>query len=263
MLTGIDHLVIAVADPDAAADAMERELGLAFTGGGRHEHAGTFNRLAFLGDSYVELIGVFDRAVVLSNTAFAVGRASLAFLESGSEGLATWAVATNDIERDTARLRAGGSRIAPPVEGSRTRPDGEVVRWRTAFPPLGPGEPPFLIEHEMTGAEWGPEARAARGRFAHPVGGRLRMAGLELAVADPVAAAAKSEQWSGLGFGHDLVASMGAQTVGLRPSGGGRDALPTVSVAASDPATPALELVRFGVRWQRRSDSARAALRAR
>lgn len=31
MLTGIDHLVIAVHDPDAAADALEREMGLAFT----------------------------------------------------------------------------------------------------------------------------------------------------------------------------------------------------------------------------------------
>ena len=63
MLLGIDHLVIAVRDPDAAAATMEADLGLAVTGGGRHEHAGTFNRLAFLGDTYLELIGVFDRAL--------------------------------------------------------------------------------------------------------------------------------------------------------------------------------------------------------
>ena len=61
MLLGIDHLVIAVRDPDAAAATIERDLGIAFTGGGRHDAWGTFNRLAFLGDSYLELIGVFDR----------------------------------------------------------------------------------------------------------------------------------------------------------------------------------------------------------
>ena len=251
MLIGIDHLVIAVHDPDAAAAALERDIGLAFTGGGRHEHAGTFNRLAFLGDSYVELIGVFDRALVLSNAAFAVGRAALAQIEERGEGLATWALATDNIAADTARLQAGGSPIAAAVAGSRTRPDGDVVRWQTAFPPLGPAEPPFLIEHEMTGNEWGDDARAARARFEHPVGGRLCIAGLELAVRDPSAAAARFEQWSGLGFGHDLAASIGAQIVRLRPSGGDRDPHPAVTIEATNPETPALDLVRFGVRWRR------------
>ena len=60
MLLGIDHLVIAVPDPDAAAADLEAALGLAATGGGRHERAGTFNRLIFLGDAYLELIGVWD-----------------------------------------------------------------------------------------------------------------------------------------------------------------------------------------------------------
>ena len=49
MLLGIDHLVIAVRDPEATAAAIERDLGPAFTGGGRDDDAGTFNRLAFLG----------------------------------------------------------------------------------------------------------------------------------------------------------------------------------------------------------------------
>ena len=132
MLLGIDHLVIAVRDPDAAAATIERDLGIAFTGGGRHDAWGTFNRLAFLGDTYLELIGVFDRALVASPTGSAVGRATLALLDAGREGLATFALATDDIDGDVGRLRAAGSSIASPVDGSRTRPDGEVVRWRTA-----------------------------------------------------------------------------------------------------------------------------------
>src|SRR2546425_8217492 len=63
MLLGIDHLAIAVADPDDAATRLERDLGLAATGGGRHDALGTLNRLVWLGDTYLELIGVFERAL--------------------------------------------------------------------------------------------------------------------------------------------------------------------------------------------------------
>ena len=45
MLVGIDHLVIACADPDAAAADLEREVGVRAAGGGRHRALGTFNRL--------------------------------------------------------------------------------------------------------------------------------------------------------------------------------------------------------------------------
>ena len=181
MLLGIDHLVIAVRSVEAAAEILERDLGLAVTGGGRHEAMGTHNRLAFLGDTYVELIGVFDAALVRSSTSFAVGNAALAHLETRGEGLATYALATDDVARDVERLRAAGSPIDEPVAGSRVRPDGEVVRWVCAFPELGPDRPPFLIEHEPAGAEWGEEARAARAAFRHPGGGRVRLTALRAA----------------------------------------------------------------------------------
>jgi hypothetical protein len=40
MLVGIDHLVIAVDDPDEAAAQLELEPGLAATGGGRRDRLG-------------------------------------------------------------------------------------------------------------------------------------------------------------------------------------------------------------------------------
>lgn len=107
MLLGIDHLVIAVHDPGASAATLEADLGIASTGGGRHEAWGTFNRLAFLGETYLELIGVFDRALVAASGT-AVGRAALAMLDAGAEGLATFALATDDIVGDVARLQAAG-----------------------------------------------------------------------------------------------------------------------------------------------------------
>jgi hypothetical protein len=248
MLLGIDHLVIAVRDPDAAASTLERDLGIAFTGGGRHEAWGTFNRLAFLGDTYLELIGVFDRALAGSSTGSAVARASLAVLDAGGEGLASFALATDDIEGDVAALRARGSPISLPVDGSRARPDGEVVRWRTAAPMrIGPGEPPFLIEHEHAGAEWGEAARAARAAFEHPRGGRIRLTRLEVPCEQALGVAPAYERSVGLPFAvgdGGLEARFGAQVVRLADHG----AEPTVVLAGDAPSH--LDLIRVGIRWQ-------------
>jgi hypothetical protein len=252
MLLGIDHLVIAVRDPDGAADVLQREVGLAFTGGGRHEAMGTFNRLAFLGDTYLELIGVFDRGLVAANPVFAVGPASMAVLDEGREGLATYALATDDAAGDALRLRATGSPIGDPAPGSRTRPDGGVVRWVTAFTPLGFARPPFLIQHEYSGAEWGDEARATRAAFRHPAGGRVRLAALELPVPNVAATATAYGQALGIEFAEGLQTAIGEQAVRLRTGAPGEPALVQLR---GETGTPALDLVRFGIRWIRSADA--------
>jgi hypothetical protein len=56
----IDHVIVAVADLDVAAAALEREHGLASVAGGRHPGHGTGNRIVPLGDSYLELMAVVD-----------------------------------------------------------------------------------------------------------------------------------------------------------------------------------------------------------
>lgn len=248
MLLGIDHLVIAVRDPDAAASELAATLGLAWTGGGRHEQVGTFNRLAFVGDSYLELIGVFDRDLVAANPEFRVGAAAAALLDHGHEGVATWAIASDDVAGDVRRLRAAGSTIGLPVPGSRTRPDGEIVRWMMAFPELGPESPPFLIEHEPTGAEWGPEARATRAADRHPVGGAVRLGALELPAGNLEVAVARHAATVGLAFDRSASIIVGTQTIRLRAA----DGEPAVVELSAEPGTPVLDVVRFGVRWRRR-----------
>src|SRR5512140_1116319 len=198
MLLGIDHLVIAVPDPDAAAADIEAALGLAATGGGRHEKAGTFNRRIFLGDTYLELIGVWDRARATAN---AIGAAALAALDAGAPGLVTWAIATDDARRAVTVLRGAGSTIGDALSGERIRPDGGAVRWYAASAaPLGVDRPPFLIEHEPGGPEWSDEARRARAAFVHPFGGRARIVGLELAVANPADVARTFARTIGVAF---------------------------------------------------------------
>ena len=246
MLLGIDHLVIAVRDPDAAAAELQQDTGLAFTGGGRHEGMGTFNRLAFLGDTYLELIGVHDRGLVASSVTFAVGRAALAVLDEGREGLATYALASDDVAGDAARLRSGGSPIGEPVTGSRTRPDGAVVRWLTAFPPLGPAEPPFLIEHNPEAAEWDAAARAARAAFRHRGGGRVRLKALELPVADPAATADAYGRVLAIAFSEGWRTVVGEQEIRLRP--GSPVDTPVLSLRG-EPGTPTRDVTRHGIHW--------------
>ena len=114
-----------------------------------------------------------------------------------------------------ARLRAAGSPIGTPVDGSRVRPDGEIVRWRTAAADLGPCEPPFLIEHAYEGAEWDDPARAARAAFRHPAGGTIRLTRLELPCAGSGTAAAAWARAVGLRFEPSADGSRGTR----RPAG--------------------------------------------
>lgn len=249
MLLGIDHLVIAVRDLDDAADELERRVGLAATGGGRHPTLGTQNRLAWLGDTYLELVSIADRSVAEGSW---LGVPTLAALERGG-GLATWAIATDSIGADVEALRAMGSGFGDPTPGERVRPDGTVVRWRLAIGgALGPAEPPFMIEHEPSSAEWTEGDRAARSTEHHPIGGPVRLEMLELPVADVATATQRFARAIDLRFRLSLVggsardASIGRHIVRLRPTHG-TPAAPGVGLAS--PAGDDGSVDALGCRW--------------
>lgn len=246
MLHGIDHIAIAVPDPDAAAADLERQLGLAAQGGGKHEGFGTRNRLVWLADgSYLELIGVDDEAQALN---WAMGAAAVTALHRGG-GFAAYALDDRPLEPDVRVLQGYGSQIGEPVHGSRRRPDGEVVEWWTAVPPrIGPDGLPILIEHTMVGAEWGAEILDERAAYAHPIGSPVRLVSLELAVAEPVASAAEHSKQLGMTFssiGGAVVCSIGQHVVRLvRASDADAPALITLAAAA-----PPRSAVLFGVKF--------------
>lgn len=247
MIQGIDHLVIACADPDAAAADLESALGLVATGGGRHAGMGTFNRIAWLADgSYLELIGIDDRDAARNSP---VGAAALATLESSGEGLATWALRSDDVELAVGALPEGA--FGPATHGSRTRPDGEAVEWWTAMPdaPLAPDGVPFLIQHAYIGSEWSHEALAQRAAFQHPIGSPVALARLDLAAADPPSRAATFHERLGIDVWAvaDLaVAEIGSHVVRFVPS---REmAVPAVVTLAADIESPRTAEL-FGMRF--------------
>jgi hypothetical protein len=218
MIQGIDHLVIACSDPDGAAAELERHLGLAATGGGRHDGAGTFNRIVWLTDSYLELIGVDEPEVAREQP---LGRAVLKTIEDHGGGLVTYALEVDRLEPTVERLRAEGSTIGPATHGSRRRSDGEQVEWWTAqFDRIAADQPPFLIQHAYTGREWGIDALQVRRAFVHPLGSPAALVRLDVATDDPPSLAAGYAAELGLEFWavSDLaVCTIGRQTIRLVP----------------------------------------------
>jgi hypothetical protein len=249
MLTGIDHVVIACHDPHAAAVDLEQRLGVVAAEGGRHEGLGTYNRIIWLADAYLELIGVDDREAALRHP---LGNAVVSVLDERGGGFVSYAIASDAIETDVATLRAAGSTIGEVVHGSRRRPDDELVEWWTAMPQrIVPDAVPFLIMHAMTGSEWGPGARAVRERFEHPLGGPAVLARLEIAVEDPPSSAAQHAELLGLEFWAvaDLaVAGVGRHAIRLIPSS--RIEVPgavVLGAPVSDPRSVEALGVRFDV----------------
>ena len=248
MLVGVDHVIIAVADPDGAAAEFEAALGLRAAAGGRHELHGTHNRLIFLGDAYVELMGVFDAALAEGSW---WGRHISGLLAGGQAAYAGLPFATDDLAADVERLHAQGSPISEPIPGERRRPDGDIVRWRIARLP----EPDtdlgltFLIEHDTGAAEWRPAERAARAGEVHSLGTPARFVRVELPVGEVRTATLRLLRQLGLQFRPSLAGH------GARDSAIGAHTL-RVSTAAARPritlraGTQARVVELFGCDWE-------------
>ena len=251
MLTGIDHVIFAVSDPDAAAQQLQETLGLAVAGGGRHEAHGTYNRLVWLGDSYLELMSVFDDALAAQSW---WGGHMQAVLARGTDARAGLVFTTDDLDATLARLHGQRSALGEPAAGERRRPDGAVVRWRSAR--LAAPDPDlglvFVIEHDPTGAEWTAHDRAARDEVAMPSLGRVRLARAELAVPDVARASMRLLRDFGIQFRPSLAgggardASLGAQLLRLVPAArGGRTAV----VLRASALAEARRATVFGCDW--------------
>jgi hypothetical protein len=122
----IDHVVMGVADLDAAAAELAARHGITALPGGTHPLWGTANRIVPLGTSYLELVAVVDDDV-------AAGSSFGSWVRDMAAGRCGWgfAVRTHDMAATAARLGLD------PTPGTRTRPDGVVLTWQLAGVPEG------------------------------------------------------------------------------------------------------------------------------
>lgn len=127
-----DHFVHLTPDPTKAAKAFQK-LGLHAVQGGEHEKLGTYNTLSYFGLSYVELIGIFDEAVVKE-----VGSVKYSLrdtfiennLQSGPQRIA---LRSENLQELADHFKAQGLEVNGPTEFSRKRPDGTLITWKLLF----------------------------------------------------------------------------------------------------------------------------------
>jgi len=268
VLVGLDHLIVAVADLDAAADRVSSSLGLEVGGGGRHPSLGTRNRLAWWADSYLELVAIEDAGVAgAAGNWFgaAVAGALAAGDGAGSRGAPVGlALASDDLAADAAVTRT-----AEITDGERTRADGRVVRWRMARPGGGggtrggatgrgggglPGPWPtvFMIEHDRTAAEWTDAERGARAGAIHPLGTPVRLRVVTLGMDSVTGTVGRLGREFAMLFRPALVgggardASLGRQTLRLAQARPGEPRM-TIDLQAGHEAR---ELDLLGCRWR-------------
>lgn len=125
--TVVDHVLLPVTDLDEGARRLHERYGLDVLAGGRHPGMGTANLIVPLGLQYLELITIADDAEAATSS---LGRAVIQALAGGRTFVA-WALRTADLDALRAKLERAGRMLPEMTEGTRPRPDGTVLRWRT------------------------------------------------------------------------------------------------------------------------------------
>jgi hypothetical protein len=137
-------VLLPVADLEEGARRLLERHGLQAIPGGRHPNVGTANMIVPLGRQYLELIAIVDAREAAASR---LGKRITVALDEGRM-FVDWAVRTRDLDGMRGKLLAAGWDLPPVAEGSRRRPDGQVLHWRTQD--VNPGASrtavPFVIE---------------------------------------------------------------------------------------------------------------------
>lgn len=155
--TMLDHILLGVRDLDEGISFVEKKSGVRAIVGGSHPGAGTRNALISLGtERYLEIIAPDPQQTSAPN-ALHTGLAELR-----APKLVGWAIHTHDIAGVTANLRKAAIVFDGLLDGSRKRPDGLLLHWKTLrFKDDRDHSLPFFIEwgndtpHPSVGAPGG------------------------------------------------------------------------------------------------------------
>jgi hypothetical protein len=122
----LDHILLGVSDLERGIAWFEVRSGVRAVIGGVHPGRGTRNALAALGPrSYLEIFAPDPAQADVSNPM--VDR----LRKMTEPGLVGWAIHTSDLKAVLNKTKAAGIAIENPRDGSRNRPDGKLLRWRS------------------------------------------------------------------------------------------------------------------------------------
>src|SRR5262244_274794 len=122
--SSLDHILLGVNDLDRGIAWMEQRTGVRAIFGGVHPGRGTRNALLSLGPlRYLEIIAPDPQQP---------GKGWFGKLSAMTEPrLFDWAVHTSDIVSLAKHAGAAGFTIDGPNDGSRARPDGKTLHWKS------------------------------------------------------------------------------------------------------------------------------------
>jgi Glyoxalase-like domain len=158
----LDHILLGCNDLDRGIDFVEQRAGARPAVGGVHPNRGTRNALLSLGERrYLEVIAPDPQQDQNHVEQFAFK--TLARLkELSSPHLIGWAAHPSDLEKFSALLRDAGIAFLGPWPGSRQRPDGQLLQWKSLnLKDDQGGLLPFFIE--WSGDSIHPSADAPKG----------------------------------------------------------------------------------------------------
>ncbi len=146
----LDHFILGCNDLDRGVDFVEKHTGVRAAFGGIHPGRGTRNALLSLGERrYLEIMAP-DPAQNVAPGASAPGSrpSQIAKLRELKEPrVVAWVTHPGDLDQFAARLREALIEFEGPRVGSRQRPDGKVLHWKTlTLKDDKDGLLPFFIE---------------------------------------------------------------------------------------------------------------------
>ena len=119
-----DHMVLGINDLERGIAFVEERAGVRAVFGGVHPGRGTQNALLSLGTRrYLEIVAPDPKQTV---TPWVPG-----LPEMHEPRLVAWAAHTDDIAALARKAIAAGFSIEGPADGSRARPDGKVLHWKS------------------------------------------------------------------------------------------------------------------------------------
>lgn len=150
-----DHLVFFSNKPEETILPLKNK-GIHTVHGGRHEHWGTYNSLAYFGLSYIEFLGIERLSLAEQEKENRLVTQIVEQLaKKHREGPAKIAIRTNDLSELAEKFKAEGFTVYGPLPGERVLADGEVIKWSLLFPESNNSELslPFFIQWEKTDEE--------------------------------------------------------------------------------------------------------------